>query len=217
MVIGIITFKSSDTLDWLFLSILIFTAVVCHRNINIVSVVIILFAQLTLDQIIWLVLNESYIFDMITVIIALLAVYQFRYDGVVRIIFPLIILTTASYIYWLSTDYPKPQISWYLWLITSNLFVRYLIFSRVLIVDNYFPKKGQSINLDWIVYKLCASAILIQTLLVIEYLIRHIFNFSEALLIYELYPYLMQGLLTISIWAVFNESYKHLIPRFLKA
>jgi hypothetical protein len=84
-------------------------------------------------------------------------------------------------------------------------------------VDKFFPEKGTSINLDWIIYKLSAITIMVQAAILIEYLARHVLDYSDLLLVYFSYPYIMQGIATLSIWAVFNESNKLLVPRLLKA
>jgi hypothetical protein len=215
--LGILTFGNSNIFDWFFLSVLIFTAIICHKNINIVSIVLILFAQLALNQVVWFVLNEHYLVVIFFYVFALWAIYQFRYDWAAKLMLFSVIIVIISDIYWFINDYPRPQISWYIWLMTSNLFVRYLIFSRVGIVDRYFPRKGLSTHLDWIIYKLSALIIIIQAILLMEYLVRHVLGLSNALFIYYCYPYLFQGIATISIWVVFNESYKQLMPHFLKA
>jgi len=215
--LGILTFGNSNVFDWFFLSVLIFTAIVCRNNINIVSIVLILFIQLALNQVVWFALSEHYLVVIFFHVLALWTIYQFKYDWVAKIMLLSVIIVITSEVYWFFTDYPRPQISWYIWLMTSNLFVRYLIFIRVGIVDSYFPEKGRSTHLDWIIYKLSALIILIQAVLIMEYLGRHVLNLSNALLIYYSYPYLFQGIATISIWVVFNESYKQLLPHLLKA
>jgi hypothetical protein len=84
-------------------------------------------------------------------------------------------------------------------------------------VNKFFPEKGESINLDWIIYKLSAITIMVQAAILMEYLARHVLVYQDVLLVYFSYPYIIQGIATLSIWAVFNESYKLLAPRLLKA
>jgi hypothetical protein len=214
---GIITFGDAKTFDRLYLVILIFTAIVCRENINVVSIVFILFLQVTIDEIVWLTLGELYIFKIFSYSFVLWSIYYFRYDWVIKIILPSVTLVAGSEFYWYFSNYQPPQISWYIWIMSSNLIIRYLIFSRVRMVDKFFPEKGASINLDWIIYKLSALTILVQAGILMEYLARHVLGYSNVLLVYFSYPYIIQGIATLSIWAVFNESYKLLVPRLLKA
>jgi hypothetical protein len=122
----------------------------------------------------------------------------------------------ATDIYWHFINYPSPKTIWYMWLITSTLGVRYLLMYRVSFVEQYFPTKGESINLDWVIYKITATFVVIQTLMLLEYFARHILNLPEMLIIYTIYPYILQGISIATIWVVFHESYKLLIPKILK-
>jgi hypothetical protein len=214
---GILTFGTSEIFDRLFIAVLIFTAFVCRSNINVVSVVVILIIQLVWEELAWLYQQDNYVVKSILYSSSLWIVYYFRHDWVIKIILPSVVLVSAAEIYWVLSDYQAPKIYWNIWIMISNLFVRNLLFSRVSFVDQYFAGRGQSINLDWIIYKLSAFTIVIQALVILEYLVRHIFGVSNLLLFYYAYPYLIQGIGTISIWATFDESFKHLVSRTLKA
>lgn len=214
---GILTFGDSFIFDRLYIGVLIFALVVCRTNINVVSVVVIILIQLALEHLAWMFLSENYFIKCLLYSAAFWAAYSYRYDWVIKTIVPITILVSVSEVFWYVTDYPAPQIYWHIAIMISNLITRYLLFSRVSFVEDYFPGKGESINLDWIIYKLSALTIIVQALVVFEYLARHILGFSSILFIYYSYPYLIQGIGTIALWSTFNESYKQLLPRLLKA
>lgn len=215
--LGIITFGNPTLFDKLFAGVLIFTAVVCRRDINIVSIIIILLFQLSWETLVWNYQNNHYLIKILLYLVTLWAIRYFWYDRIVRVTFFCTFLVVSAEIFWFVTNYSAPNIYWHAWLILSSIFVRFLLFSRVALIDHYFPEKGASINLDWIIYKLTAFVIIFQTLAIIEYLIRHILGYSNILIIHNSYSYVIQGIGTFSIWATFNEAYKQLIHRILKA
>jgi hypothetical protein len=214
---GILTFGNADVFDRLYFGILIFTAVICRKNINVLSVLIILFAQLSMEELAWLYRSDSYVVKIILYSTVIWFAYYFRYDWVAKAIFYIVILVIFSEVYWYLTDYPPPQFYWHIWIMLSNLLVRYFLFSRVSLLDEYFPGKGMSTNLDWVIYRLSALVIITQIAITLEYLARHILGFSSVLFIYYSYEYIIHGLATFAIWATFHESYKQLLPRLLKA
>ncbi len=214
--LGIFSFGHAAVFDRVFLAVLIFTAIVCRHDINVVSVITLLLAQALLSELVWLLLSHYSLKPMI-ILLAIISVYYFRHDKIVRLIGPILLLVSVTEIYWFLTDYPSPKTCWYLWLIISGLLMRHLLFIRIVIIERFFPKKATSIHLDWALYKLSAVYILVQLAITCEYIIRHLANYPELLVVYEIYPYLIQGLSTLAIWFVFYESYKLLLPKLLKA
>ncbi|MDU0355568.1 hypothetical protein RS130_18190 [Paraglaciecola aquimarina] len=202
--------------DHIFIAVLIFTAFVCRENINVVSVVAIITFQLVIDQLAWPLMNLLPYFKFFLYIIAFGLIYYLQHDKLIYLILPVTILTALTEIYWQVTEYSGPQITWYVWLMISQLIVRHLLFIRVAIVDSYFSKQGVSINLDWVIYKLAALTVLVQAIMLLEYLARHLGDLSDLLMMYAAFPYIVQCIGTITIWVVFHESYKLLLPKLLK-
>lgn len=217
VLLGILTFGNEGTFDKLYFGMLIFTGIVCRNDINVVSVVILLLLQLVWESLAWHFLLDNYFVKTFLYLISFGLMYYFRHDWVVKIILPTVVLVTASEIHWYITDYSAPEIYWHIWIMISNLSVRYLIFCRVGIVDKYFPEDGHSVNLDWVIYKLSALIIIIQATMILEYLFRHIIGLTNLLFIYYSYSYLVHGIATIAVWAIFSESFKQLLPKLLKA
>ncbi|MGJ8682679.1 hypothetical protein [Paraglaciecola sp.] len=214
--LGIFSFGNAVIFDRVYIGVLIFTAIICRENINVIAVITILFIQALISEIAWMTLLDGLLIRFVLIIFSLFVCYVCRHDKITRLITPILILVLGAEIYWLYIDYSAPATTWYIWLNLSTLGVRYLLMYRVSFVDQYFSNKGESINLDWVMYKLTAFFILTQILMILEYLIRHIFDVPNMILVYSLYPYLIQGLTTVSIWVVFHESYKLLLPKILK-
>lgn len=215
--IGILTFGDADTFDRLFVGILIFTLIVCRNNIDIVSLLAIVFLQRIMQELAWTSLNDSEILKELLYSLALVMMYSLRYDPLVKWLTAILVLAIFSEIYWYLSDYPAPQLFWHLILLLSCLITRYMIFSRVDLVQKYLSRQSESTNLDWIFYKLMGTTTLVQAAAIFEYLIRHVLGQSQVLFVYYSYPYIVHGLATFAIWATFHESYKLLLPKLLKA
>ncbi|MFT2091320.1 hypothetical protein ACMUMK_10055 [Paraglaciecola sp. 2405UD69-4] len=216
MAFGILSFGNAYIFDRVFLAVLVFTALLCKDNINIVSVVVILFIQAIIGETLWLFWDDTLTFKFIFYIFSLAVLYFCRHDKITRVILAVTILMIITNIFWYITSYNPPNTTWYMWLTISSLGVRFLIFSRVSFVEHYFPKRSESINLDWAIYRLSAFFIFIQVAMILEYWVRHVFSYSDAILMYTIYPYLTQTIATLIIWVVFHESYKLLLPKIMK-
>jgi hypothetical protein len=217
VLLGILTFGNAGDFEKIHVGMLIFTGIICRKNINIVSVVILLVLQLLWEYLGWKILLNNEFVKIVFYLCVFGMAYYFRYDWVINIILLTLTLAVVSEIYWYLTDYSAPEIFWHILLMASNLLLRDLIFSRVGIIDSYYPNKGLSVNLDWVIYKLSAFMIIIQSLMIVEYIIRHITGNSDTLLVYYSYSYFVHAHATITVWAIFSESFKQLLPRLLKA
>lgn len=215
--VGILSFGKANFFDHLFIGIIIFTGIICRKNINVVSLLAIILLQIIVQELAWVVLTDSSLLKISLYSIVLILMYSLRFDEIIKWIAPLLLLAIASEIYWYVADYSAPQLNWYLILLISCLITRYMIFSRVEFIDSYFPKQGQSTNLDWIFYKLMGITAFVHALMILEYLIRHILGQDQILLVYYSYPYIIHIVAIFSIWATFHESYKALLPKLLKA
>lgn len=214
---GILSFGNSLVFDRLFFAIVLFTAIVCHNNINIVSLLVIILVQRLVEELAWIGLQDAYIVKEMLYCLTLAVIVYLRFDPITKLIRVVLGLVVTAEIYWFLTGYDAPEIYWHVVLINICLFSRYLIFSRLSIVDKLFPGKGKSTNLDWTIYKLLGLTIIVQSAMLLEYLLRHILGLNKVLVIYYAYSYIVHAIAIFSIWATFNESYKQLLPRLLRA
>lgn len=219
MFAGIYTFGNGLLFDRLFICVLVFTAVICRNNVNVLGVVIILVIQRLVEETAWSISELDYqtIIKAAFYFLALLSCWAFWYDIIAKLLLSVLILSIGSEFYWIYTQASAPEIYWYVGLIASNLFVRHLIFMRVSYTEDFFPHQTQSINLDWHIHKLNAVAACVLSLLIFEYFVRSVLGFERIVLVYSYASYALQAIATYAIWVIFYESYKMLIPRLLKA
>ncbi|MEP4099901.1 MAG: hypothetical protein ABJL97_06045, partial [Paraglaciecola sp.] len=84
--LGILSFGNAYIFDRVFLAVLVFTAISCRDNINVVSVVLILFIQAIIDETLWFVLKDTLTFKVMVYILSLTVLYFCRHDKIARLI-----------------------------------------------------------------------------------------------------------------------------------
>lgn len=216
---SIYSFGNALVFDRIYIGLLIFTAIICRKNVNVLGVTLILLCISGGNEIAWLISDIDYptAVKLLFYSIGIAAYLIVRYDKVSNLLALSLLLCFASEAYWLLIDKTPPELHWYIFIQASNLFTRHLLFYRVSYTADYYKHEAKSIDLDWHIFKLNTVAIVIETLNIIEYIIRNVFGKVETMFVYNLYPYLMHALAAYYIWIIFQESYKLLIPKLLRA
>jgi hypothetical protein len=109
---------------------LIFTGIICRKNINILSVVILLLMQSTWESLAWHYHIDDIIVKIMLYISAFVMMYYLRHDWVIKILLPTLSLVIVSEIYWYLTNYSAPGVYWHIWLMASNLLSRERTFGK---------------------------------------------------------------------------------------
>jgi hypothetical protein len=79
VLLGILTFGNGGAFDKIHIGMLIFTGIICRKDINIVSVVILLLLQLTWESLAWhYLINENFV-KIILYMCAFVMMYYFRH------------------------------------------------------------------------------------------------------------------------------------------
>jgi len=216
---GIYTFGNGLLFDRLFICILIFTAITCRKNINVLGVVVVLLLQRLLEETAWSIseLDFQLVVKAAFYFLAIFAYWKIKYDEMSKVLLVALIVSISSEFYWLYQAQKAVEIYWYIGILASSLFIRHLIFMRVSFTESFFPKSAESINLDWQIYKVYSLVAYIQLFMILEYVVRSVFNYTNILVVYKTYPYASQMLSTYVVWVIFIESYKLLLPKLLKA
>jgi hypothetical protein len=149
-------------------------------------------------------------------------------DSMTKFMIPIFVLSLFSEFYWLYIDYEGPEIYWSLIQLGIYLLARYLIIIRftltvqVMDIASYFlshigsmkyqklidrvEQNLEPIDLDRYLKFVFSIPIVIEGLNVLEYIIRH--NTAlNPLLIYSIYPYVIQvfGIVTLFVVTFFSH------------
>ena len=216
---GVYTFGNALLFDRIFIGVLVFAAIVCYRNVNVVGVLIIIVIQRVLEETAWFLLNTEFVISvkLLFYILSAYACFHFKYDPLSKLLFACIALALSTEIYWFIYGGDTRAIHWFVATVTMALYIRHLIFMRVSYTEDYFPKHALSINLDWQIHKLYATASFVHAALLLELVLNEIPAITGITPVTLVFPYIMHAIAIIAVWIVFNESYKLLLPRLLKA
>jgi hypothetical protein len=219
---GIFTFGNGLIFDRLYIAVLIFTGIVCRKDINVVGVVVILCIERLVDELFWYLFVENFyniLHVKFMIYIALgCIIYKLWFDGMTKLALPCLVASVLAEIYWMYAAYENtPGIYWYNIVISLSLIVRFLLFSRINLTDRLLNKIGNSISLDWYIYQVTKLYIITEAINLLEYLLRHILNLPDLQFVYPIYPYIIQSIATFTLWIVFSETNKLLKSHLISA
>ena len=196
--LGFYTFGNALLFDRIFIGVLIFTGIVCRKNIDVLGVVCILILLRAIDEAGWFIFENT---DETVVKIGFYALavtgcFKLKFDPLSKLMMLCLTISLIAEVYWYVNAIQGKSIHWYVFTFFVALLQRYLIFVRVSYTQDWFKGRGESINLDWHIYKLAAASSFILAGSIIEYSIRNVLGFKQVLVVYTLYPYLMQAIST---------------------
>ncbi len=212
------SFGNALVFDRIFIGVFIFTAVVCRNNVNVLGVVAILILQRLLEESAWSIseLDYQYVVKPAFYLVAIFSYWSFKFDPLAKVLLASLIVSLGAELYWAYFNLPAPEIYWYNGIAASCMLVRYLLFVRVGYTSELFPRQAQSIDLDWAVYRVDGLAIILQLLMIVEYIIRNLTHNLSIIYVFKAYPYILQVFASYIVWLVFYESYRLLLPKVLK-
>ena len=216
---GFLTYGDSLLFEKIYLALLGFVAVLFIRDINIVSIIVISAAANLSSEILYpLVISEHFqlILKLLTYLAVCYTLYKVSEDSMRLPTVIVVGLCLTTECYWYLTGQEAPMIFWYVLLLTINLWVRHFLFARVFIMAKYFPTQYRSLNLDHTLYQLVFFYILLHQLVLVEYILRRVFDVSSTHIYYAA-PYIFHGLSTYSALLVLIQGYILISKNWFKA
>lgn len=184
VLLGYFTFGNALLFERLFFLCLIFVGFFCRKNVNVLCVVLIIFAGRIMDEAGYHFIIPSDLFIKILCYPALAYfLYRFRHDELSKLAAIIFIACLTSELYWLLIGYQAPEVMWLMFGIIVNTAVRYALIFRMFVIEKFFPGKAEDIMIDFIIRKAAGIHIIISALSAIEYLVRHL-SIANPLYIY---------------------------------
>lgn len=226
-IIGAIAFVAAGYLAYddgvLFLQIhiavLVFMGVIFIRDINILSIIIIIGAANVCASLLYPIIMQSdnqSTLKILTYGLMCFTLFKLKTETHRLSISATIGLCIAAELYWLVTDYNAPKIYLSVLLININVLVRYFMFQRVFIVSKYFPKQYRSLDLDMTIYDVVWYYVLLHMFVLFEYGVRHILK-VQIQIVYDLSSYIFHGLTTFLVLLILVQGYKIIRYEWFKA
>ncbi len=190
-----------------------------HIDRNIFGIFVILFLERIFEETMFMLNSDEMSFKIIVISLCAFACYKLRYDRMIWVAVGALLSLILAEAYWHFTDYDTPRIYWSIVILFQSLMVRHFIFFRPAIMEQRFPewKEIRWINTDWQIYQLMFVFVVIESLRLLEYYVRHILGFTDIIVIYTLYAYVTQALACTIIWIILNETVRMTRERYLAA
>jgi len=209
---SLLTFGYAEYYDRLFIIFLIGLICFNARNANIMSIALIFLFERFLEEIVFF--SSSYL--LIKPVIYLLSIgliKLFWYDKLIRrVVFPTVVISIISEIYWYLTDYTAPRIHSYIAMLMLNMATRHLIFLRIPIfkkfqtmpfIKNTVTSPLNHTSIDMPLYSMVMVNIIVVVAMIAEYLLRHL-TLLEPLFIYNSYAEIVQVLSIATLFLIVN-------------
>lgn len=216
-VFAIISFNNPNLFNLVFISLTLSLVLLHSGHRDLIT----LFAILGVSRLFGELCDQAFLFDLnivdalefrlIIYAVVAIACILLRYQLLSKIILFSLIVVIPIEIYWFTTDYPAPSIHYYYITLLHTIILRYVLIMRSGIFR--FIKGIQPQNLDFNLSELMCFSAIINLLLIIEYLIRHLSG-KPLLLVYSAFPILQHILACASIMIILFYTISH--PKMLK-
>lgn len=201
--LAFLSFGYPEYFDRLFLIFLLCLSALYKRNPDIASIAIIVILIRLVNEVLFLY-QGSYE-QPLYYFASCLIIYKFKFDKHISfLLLPVLVTCLLSEIYWLFIGYESPGLGIYVLSIAVNCWMRYLLIFRPHITKSCSKLNLSGISLDYDLYRLAGASNIVVTLLIYEYLIRHLTPLNP-LFIYEVYSYILQ--LITALFPYFVISY----------
>jgi hypothetical protein len=220
--LGVFTFNEELIFDLIYTFLIAFCLVLVFENNDLRGTVIILFvSDLVLEAVFWLTDFIPLLPFKIALYLALLIAFvKFKQDSL-RI--PILIVTAlgiSAETYWFLISYDSPAIYWPLSTILIAQLTQTAISLRPFVRITFFSKKieigTKHSSFDWEIIKLLNVSIILESLQVIEYLMRHVANLN-ILFMYHSHPYLIRIFNLAILYFIMSHSAKLVLSKKLVA
>lgn len=215
--LGVYTFGNAALFDRAFIIIVILSALIIRKNYDILGLTLIIIVFRLIEELVWVFdFSNS---DMITVFVYVFAsctVFKLWYDPFTKALTVVLFSSLIAQWYWNAVQYEDlPVITWHMFLATLSAWGKHLVFYRT-----YLTKKlnivAKPTVLDVKVMRLFTGFIVLDGIMITDYIIRHTIHQPELMIVYIAYPFVSHAIATYLLWLIFEENHYHLAPRIYK-
>lgn len=214
--LGFIALQLTEFYLYLIVIYLIFVALACKHDQDLLSVMALVTLAYLIDFLIFYLPSQSTITTVISIFIALVVMVKLRADKLSLLAATVIALVVISHCYWIATNYPPPDLTLSINKITLAIIVRHLLIYRPDYVEHIFKFYGDYISIDKKLRDIWALYIIAESLLVIEFILRHVIHVN-TLVIYNAYPFIIQTISVFSMWSILTYARKTYLNKFIQA
>lgn len=193
VILGYLSFGYPLYFDQLTLFVLVGSLALYKLDQNLASIAFIILLVRILNEVLFA--YEGVYQDFLFYLGSFLFAYKFKFDSQVkRVLIPLLTACCLAHIYWYFIEYEGPHLGIYVLAVALNCLLRYLLMFRAHLTTKLPYLNLSGITLDYDIYRLASFSNILISLMVIEYLIRHLTPLNP-LIVYETYSYALQVIL----------------------
>lgn len=201
-----LSFGHAYYFDKLFLLVLVGLLSVFRNNKDLFYTLLLLLVARSFGEVIFL-LSDKEPFKWVYYVVSILTVSQLKYDKLVPIlVVPIIALCLTAELYWYLTDYAAPELHYYVLGLVINCLIRHFLVFKAHF-KFYSDLKLINKPLDYSLYKLNIVSSIVTCILIVEYLIRHLTQFTP-MIVYDSYSYILQVISVLLLYLVVDYSIK---------
>lgn len=208
---GAISFNDSYIFNMVFVTLMILLCMLHSGHSDLVSLFFLLIISRVTVVIFFNIghvefLVSSFTFRLVVYSSIGLLAFYLRYQSLSKIIGLLYLITIPAEIYWYMTDYEAPFIGYYFIGIAISMSLKLGLLMRPVIFRSWGNVRSN--NLDYNISEVFFLTALVDVLMIIEYLIRHIFG-KNILVVYNAYEYLQHTCSMLVVFLILYYAVSH--------
>jgi hypothetical protein len=123
----------------------------------------------------------------------------------------------AEGVWWFQEYADKPEVHYYVGLLTVTVWIRQLLFNRIFIADKYFNYTSGKTGLDTHARGILYLDFVVILAMTVEYFVRHLGGVSDASTVYYLYSPLTQVISGMTLAAIYMHYFNNQSKKYLSA
>lgn len=212
LIVGVMSFFGQASIfDPIILIAFIAIALAFRRNIDLLSICAIFIAERGLEELMWRFLDYTIWFKIPCYLIFFILAYWHSKGTLRQFVVTFYSIAIAIETYWYLTSYTAPAVMWLFYFLTVNIIIRRLLRDRTFILIEINPKfDPRPLSLDSQLLLANIGFIVINASNIIEYWIRHLTNYSDIVILYNIFPYVSHLLSLFMLYMIVIQSIYHL-------
>lgn len=201
--------------DYIYIASLCVSCFFCIKDKDTLGALIVLFGYWCISKLLFHI-PDTPLSDAFVYISCLgIAIYYFHIKTA-KVLLVITCFSIAAEFYWWISEYDhKPKMIYWIGLLAVTVWLRQLLFNRVIIMHNYFGYTSGKMALDHQLGTILLVYYVLVLLMVTEYFARHLTSSHELLFVYSLFTPLATFISAATLAVVYmhyfyNESKKYL-------
>lgn len=188
-------------------------AIVGRNNPQVLIIALMMTCVLVAEDVMFSALdNFSPELTVATYMVIAFILYKLRHDSMFVWASVSFVICISAELYWYTADYDGPLILWYMQLITANLAIRFGIGLKSIVLTSKNRRFKENHKLDHHLLQLHGFTIILQLAMIVEYLLRHIFN-HDIFVLYNSFSQINQTLNIIYVMMLAYELKRTIFKR----